>query len=96
MHLASGLSEKLGKDRVTIANVIRLLKLTKEVRVMVQTGELALGKAKVLLSIEDPIEQKKAALRTVKLQLTVRAVEKLVEGTLGQPPELLEFQVGGV
>ena len=78
------LSERLGKDRVTIANTIRLLQLSTDVRQMVSGGEISLGQAKVLLQISEPLAQKKLALRIVREKLSVRATEKLVAKYLAE------------
>lgn len=72
------LAVKVGKDRATVANLLRLLNLQPEVRKMVSEGELSLGQAKVLLSVTDPSLQRDLALKTKKESLSVRALEKLV------------------
>jgi ParB family chromosome partitioning protein len=72
------LAEKIGKDRVTIANTLRLLQLTHDVRAMVSAREISLGQAKILLMIQDPLDQKKMALQIVREKLSVRACERLV------------------
>lgn len=86
------LAERLGKDRVTIANMLRLLQLGTDVRQMVGSGELSMGQAKVLLQVSEPLAQKKLALRVVREKLSVRACEKLVakhlaEAAAGLDPE---------
>lgn len=72
------LAEKVGKDRVTIANTMRLLNLTPEVRHMVAKGEISLGQAKVLLSVDSPSVQLQLAHKVKNDKLSVRATEKLV------------------
>ena len=72
------IAEKVGKDRATVANIMRLSALTPEVRVMVVNKEIALGQAKVLLSVEDMQDQVKLAKKVKQLGLSVRATEKLV------------------
>ena len=71
------IAQRTGKDRVTITNFLRLLKLASEVQVMVAEGSLTMGHAKVLVGLEAEV-QKKIAHRIVDQGLTVRAVEKLV------------------
>lgn len=73
------LSEKVGKERATIANVLRLLNLTPEVQNMVALGDLSLGQAKVIMGLIDPLQQKKVAKKVVKNKLTVKATEKLIQ-----------------
>ncbi len=72
------LAHKVGKDRATVANVLRLLQLDPGVRQMVSRGELSLGQAKVLLAIGDPKLQEELAKKALKNALSVRALEKLV------------------
>ncbi|MCB0361460.1 MAG: ParB/RepB/Spo0J family partition protein [Bdellovibrionales bacterium] len=72
------LADKLGKDRVTIANTMRLLNLAAEVRSMVSKGELSLGQAKVLLSVDNDKTQYQLACKVKNDKLSVRATEKLV------------------
>ncbi len=72
------LATQIGKDRVTISNTIRLLKLSPKVRDMVSQGLLSLGHAKVLVSIENPLTQKKIADKVIGLNLSVRATENLL------------------
>lgn len=73
------LSERIGKERVTIANLLRLLKLTPKVRKMVVEGTLSLGQAKLLVSVEDSSLQSIIAKKICNDKLTVRASEKLVQ-----------------
>ncbi|MCB0350573.1 MAG: ParB/RepB/Spo0J family partition protein [Bdellovibrionales bacterium] len=72
------IAEKVSKDRSTIANLLRLMSLTAEVKAMMKTGELPLGQAKVLLAVEEPSAQVMLAKKALKQNLSVRAVEKLV------------------
>jgi ParB family chromosome partitioning protein len=74
------MANKVGKDRATIANVLRLLQLQPEVRQMVSSNELSLGQAKVLLGVSEPKTQVKLAKKTKEESLSVRALEKLVQG----------------
>ena len=71
------LAAKMGKDRATIANLLRILQLQPAVRQMVSRGELSLGQAKVLLMVSDPRRQNELALKTHRDALSVRALEKL-------------------
>lgn len=72
------LAQKVGKERATVANVLRLLQLQPGVRQMVSRGEINLGQAKVLLGISDPEQQTKLAGRAKDESLSVRALEKLI------------------
>lgn len=72
------LGERLGKDRTTIANSLRLLKLPASVRSRVITGELSEGHARALLGSPDPSKIEELAERVVRGKLSVRAAEALV------------------
>ncbi len=73
------ISEKVGKDRTTITNILRLLSLAPEVKNMVIMGELSTGHAKALLAITDPVKQREVAKKIASEKLTVRAAEKLAK-----------------
>lgn len=76
------LAKKLGKERVTIANALRLLKLHPDLRTYLKAGELSQGQAKVLLGIADKDIQKKIGFQVIKKKMTVRETTKLVEQSL--------------
>lgn len=71
------IAEKVGKDRATVANIMRLLKLPEEVLQGLSEGKISEGHAKVLLSIQNPQEVIKTYRRIVKNGLSVRALESL-------------------
>lgn len=73
------IAEKVGKERATVANAIRLLQLPLEVRDLISGNQLSVGHAKVLLSLSDPIEQKKWAQLVIKENIPVRKLEKLLK-----------------
>jgi ParB family chromosome partitioning protein len=68
----------VGKDRATIANYMRLLKLPVEVRSDVSAGTLAMGHARALLGLTDEAAQRRVARETVSRGLSVRETETLV------------------
>jgi ParB family chromosome partitioning protein len=72
------MADRVGKDRATVANLLRLLSLSPELRQMVLNGELSQGQAKVLLSLSEKKDQMELALRVKAENLSVRALEKLV------------------
>lgn len=78
----------VGKSRTTITNLLRLLELAIDVKVMLGKGLLEMGHARALLGLEE-VKQIEIANKAVKQGLTVRAVEKLVrEQNEGKPAEL--------
>jgi ParB family chromosome partitioning protein len=73
------LAQRVGKDRSTITNSIRLLKLPERVRNFVVEGKLSMGHARALLGLEEPRLIEKAALELVQNGGSVRDAEKLVQ-----------------
>jgi ParB family chromosome partitioning protein len=72
-------AERIGKDRSTIANSIRLLKLPPVVRQFVEDERLSMGHARALLALDEPADIERAARQVVDRQLSVRATEALVK-----------------
>ena len=94
------IATRVGKDRSTIANALRLLKLPREVREAVQDGELEMGHARALLALEDPNAIRKAAIKVKEQGLSVRAAEALVRslkaGTKGAERPVERKESAGV
>ncbi len=84
------LAERLGKDRSTIANALRLLKLPPKVQGYVQEGRLSMGHARALLALESPADMIELALEAIQRGYTVRAIERAVKARLHPPPEPAE------
>ncbi len=76
------LAHRLGKSQAYVANKLRLLKLEKEERTVIQDAHLTERHARALLRIEDSDERKKVLHTIVQKQLTVRETEELVERAL--------------
>jgi ParB family chromosome partitioning protein len=74
----------VGKDRSSVANIMRLLKLPEEVRTSLAAGALSMGHARALLALADPAAQRHAAREVVTRGLSVREAEALVK-KLGSP-----------
>lgn len=72
-------AQSVGKDRSTVSNLLRVLKLPTEIRKSVYNGELSVGHARALLSVEIPTEQKRIFALILKKGLSVREVENLVQ-----------------
>jgi ParB family transcriptional regulator, chromosome partitioning protein len=68
---------RIGKDRSSITNSLRLLKLPKEIQTMVEEDQLSMGHARALLALEMADEQKALATRIVAGGLSVRDAERL-------------------
>lgn len=82
-------ADRVGKDRSTVANTLRLLNLSPEVRDALQAGKIAMGHARALLGLEDGRQQAALCNKIVSEGLSVRRVEALVrafrEGEAGRP-----------
>jgi ParB family chromosome partitioning protein len=76
---------KVGKSRAAVANALRLLRLSADIQDFVRSGRLSVGHAKVILSIENPAQQRVLSERAIKEGLSVRQVEKIV-ARLQEPP----------
>src|SRR5262249_9356378 len=72
-------AERIGKDRSTVANSIRLLKLPPSVRQLVEDQRLTMGHARALLGLEETAAIEQAARAVVARELSVRATEALVK-----------------
>jgi len=73
---------RTGKDRATVANFLRLLRLPASVQARVESGELSFGHARTLLAFEHAEDIEKAAQRIGFLSLYVRQTENYVQGLL--------------
>ena len=76
----------VGKDRSSVANFIRLLKLPEEVRADLAAGTLTMGHARTLLSLPDEAAQRHAAREVISHSLSVRETEALVKRLAGPAP----------
>ena len=73
----ASVAESIGRSRASVSNLMRLLDLHDEVKVLVDKGELDMGHARALLRVPK-VDQPALAARVAKQGLTVRAVEKLI------------------
>jgi len=71
------LSQRIGKDRTTITNFLRLLKLPDVIQNAVRRGEVSPGHARALINVEDPAVQLAIFHRIIDKQISVREVERL-------------------
>jgi ParB family transcriptional regulator, chromosome partitioning protein len=80
------LSDRVGKERATIANYLRLLKLPEEVKSFIYNGSLSMGHAKAILALEGKAHQIDAARKIIKKGLSVRETELLAK-KIASPPK---------
>jgi ParB family chromosome partitioning protein len=76
------MAQRTGKDRATVSNFLRLLKLPTSVQNRVEAGELTFGHARALLALEHAEEMEKAAQRIAALSMSVRQTETYVQGLI--------------
>jgi ParB family chromosome partitioning protein len=69
----------VGKDRATVANMMRLLKLPDEIRAEVASGRLSTGHARAILALASDVDQRAAARDVIARGLSVRETESLVK-----------------
>jgi ParB family chromosome partitioning protein len=85
------LAERVGKDRVLIANHLRLLKLPEDIQNLVEEEKLSAGHARAILSVADIGEQRRLARQVIERSLSVREAERIAkrlsaaEGKAGKP-----------
>jgi ParB family chromosome partitioning protein len=82
------IADKVGKDRSSIANTLRLLRLPDEVQTEVASGRLSMGHARALVSLATDADQRRVAREIVSRNLSVRETESLVKkaGSPENPP----------
>jgi ParB family chromosome partitioning protein len=83
------ISQRTGKERASIANFLRLLKLPQGIQELIEKTELSLGHAKVLLMLDTPETQWKAVEQVRAQSLSVRQTEQFVHRLL-HPHDALE------
>ena len=79
-------AKKIGKERSTIANFLRLLRLPRLVVELLQKEELSFGHGKILAAVKDPAKAERFANETVKSSLSVRALEALIKSDAKKKP----------
>jgi ParB family chromosome partitioning protein len=80
------IATQVGKERATVANYLRLLKLPEEVRANVASGALSMGHARAILALSSDVDQKHLARDVVARGLSVRETEALTKKVLGTKP----------
>ena len=83
------LSEKVGKDRSTVANFLRLLKLPAEIQIAIRDGYITMGHARALVNISDKSKQLIILKRIIDEDLSVRQVEMLVKDKPAKQPKAI-------
>jgi len=93
------IAEKVGKDRTSVTNYLRLLKLPPEIQEELAENNISMGHARALIAIKDPEQQKYLCRLIVERTLSVRDVEKMINRAKVKPkktqipdPDLLALQ----
>ncbi|MFT4834746.1 MAG: ParB family chromosome partitioning protein [Marinoscillum sp.] len=81
------LGGRVGKNRSTVTNYLRLLKLPPDIQIALRDGKLSMGHARAIISIENVDQQLDIFKRTLKDALSVRKVEDLVRELSGKEKE---------
>jgi ParB family chromosome partitioning protein len=85
-HLThEALSDRVGKDRSTVTNYVRLLKLPAQIQASVKEGQLSMGHARALAGIENLVLQLDIYKDTIQQHLSVRALENLIKTSNTKP-----------
>jgi ParB family chromosome partitioning protein len=88
LHLTQEqIADAVGKDRSSVANCVRLLRLPHEIRENVAAGTLSMGHARAVLGLADEAAQLRLARDVVARQLSVRETEILVKKATAPPPK---------
>lgn len=87
------LSEKVGKDRTTVTNFLRLLKLPPEVQIAIRDRLITMGHARAIINIEDKEQQLTLLKEIIDKELTVRQVENISRNI--KKPEKKEHKTQG-
>ncbi|CAN5135765.1 ParB/RepB/Spo0J family partition protein [soil metagenome] len=94
------LGERVSKNRSTVTNYLRLLRLPPSIQASIRDGQLSMGHAKALIPLEDPAKQIYVHQHIIKQGLSVRKVEELVRDMQkhpvkkeGKQPEPISFQI---
>ena len=80
------LAQRTGKDRTTVTNLLRLLRLPSDVQELIGEKKITMGHARALLSLPEEDQQRAVAEKVVRQELSVRQVEQLVR-QMQQPAE---------
>lgn len=84
------ISKRVGKERSTVANFLRLLKLPDSVKKLLAAGQLSMGHARAILAVDSAKKQEQLAERVVKRNLNVRQTEMLAAETANRGADKAE------
>jgi len=82
-------AERVGKNRTTVTNYLRLLRLPPDIQIAVRDNKLSMGHARAIINVENPDQQLYIFKQALAEELSVRKVEELVR-TLSEKPSQKE------
>jgi ParB family chromosome partitioning protein len=82
------MATRTGKDRASVGNFIRLLRLPVSIQDLVESGQLSFGHGRALLALESPEQMAAAASKVIALAMSVRQAETFIQGLIN--PEIKE------
>ena len=86
------IADRVGKDRSTVANFLRLLGLPDEIKESVRKGEISQGHARALLPIKESAEMLALYRKIIKDGLSVRQVEDIIKGGIKETPKSIRIK----
>ncbi len=81
------IARQVGKERSSIANMLRLLRLSPDVQQLVEDSRISMGHARAILSLEDETLQRQVAEDIIAKGLSVRETERIVRRLIDGPPQ---------
>jgi ParB family chromosome partitioning protein len=86
------LGERVGKNRATVTNYLRLLKLPPDIQIAVRDNKISMGHARAIINVENPEQQLYIFKKAVGEELSVRKVEELVREIASKKPDATPAQ----
>ncbi|TFB12194.1 ParB/RepB/Spo0J family partition protein [Candidatus Marinimicrobia bacterium MT.SAG.4] len=86
------IADRVGKDRSTVANFLRLLGLPDEIKESVRKGEISQGHARALLPIQESAKMLALYRKIIKDGLSVRQVEDIIKGGIKETPKRIRIK----
>ena len=87
------MAQRTGKERSSVANFLRMLKLPPTVQAMIEKGQLSFGHGKVLMALETPEAIERVAQRVAALSLSVRQTEEAVTNLVHPRPKVEKARI---
>jgi ParB family transcriptional regulator, chromosome partitioning protein len=88
------LGERVGKNRATVTNYLRLLRLPPDIQIAVRDNKLSMGHARAIINVENPDKQLYIFKKTLEEDLSVRKVEEMVREMSPRKTENTGFEKG--